>query len=257
MAITFRTESIVIKKEPWREFDRLYTLYTLEAGKIQAIAKGSRKSLSRMAAHLEPFLITDVMIARGRQIDRLAGSDEVANYRNLNQSIEKVALLSYCFEILDKLTSYGQADGSIFRLVKDLLEIADENHLSHERTLLLSRVFVLKLLSLLGYEPELYECLACKRRVNEEAAYFNTARGGIICPECFRGLGNGAGGHMSLAAPVIESLRDCHAASLRGCLELYLLPEVVGPLEMAMDDFLKYHLDGEVKSERYFYQVFA
>ena len=247
----------MIKKEPWREFDRLYTLYTLEAGKIQALAKGSRRSLSRMAAHLEPFLITDVMIARGRQIDRLAGSDEVINYKNLDQSIEKVALLSYCLEILDKLTSYGQADKKIFNLVKDLLEVADENHLSYERTLLLSRIFVLKLMTYLGYEPEVHECLECKRKVGEEGLYFNSARGGIVCSECVQNSGNQVLGQMAVTAPVLRALRNCHETSFRGFLEIYIMPETVKPLEILIDDFLKYHLDGDIRSEKYFYQVFA
>lgn len=255
MANTFRTQSIVIKKEPWREFDRLYTLYTLEAGKIQAIARGSRRSLSRMAGHLEPFLITDVMIARGRQIDKLAGSEEVRNYRNLDSSVEKVAFLSYCFEVLDELTSYAQPDRRVYNLAQELLEIAEQNQLSRERNFLLARVFVLKLLSALGYEPELYNCLECKRKVGQEGVYFNSTRGGIVCSECYTRLGNQPLSQIVVIEPVLSTLRKVHENDLSGFLELYILPVAIKPLDIIIDEFLKYHLDRELQSEAYFYQV--
>ncbi|NIP32711.1 DNA repair protein RecO [Candidatus Saccharibacteria bacterium] len=256
MATTFRTESIVLKKEPWREYDRLYTLYTREAGKLQAIAKGSRRSLSRMAAHLEPFLITDVMIARGRQIDKLAGSEQVKNYKNLDQSVEKVALLSYCFELLDELTSYAQPDRRIFELACELLEISEANHLFRERSFLLARIFSLKLLSLLGYEPELKTCLECKRVIGEEGVYFNSTRGGIVCPSCAERLGNQLLGQVTLSEPVLKVLRNIQEQNFSGFLELYIMPEVIKSLDIIIDEFLKYHLDGELRSEAYFYQVF-
>lgn len=257
MAATFRTESIVLKKEPWREYDRLYTLYTREAGKLQAIAKGSRRSLSRMASHLEPFLVTDVMIARGRQIDKLAGSEQVKNYKNLDQSIEKVALLSYCFELLDELTSYAQPDRRVYELARELLEISEANHLTGERSFLLARVFSLKLLSLLGYDPELRVCLECKRSVGEEGVLFNSTRGGIVCRGCAERPGNQLLGQITLTEPVLRTLRNIHKQTFSGFLELYIMPEVIKPLDIVIDEFLKYHLDGELRSEAYFYQVFG
>lgn len=257
MATTFRAQSIVIKKEPWRDFDRLYTLYTREAGKIQAIARGSRRSLSRMAGHLEPFLITDVMIARGRQIDKLAGSEEVRNYRNLDSSVEKVALLSYCFEVLNELTSYAQPDKRVYDLAKELLEIVEQNYLSCERSFLLARIFVLKLLCALGYEPELYDCLECKRKVGKEGVYFNSTRGGIVCNNCYERLGNQLLGQIAVIEPVLSTLRTIHENDFNGFLELYILPEAIKPLDIIIDEFLKYHLDRELQSESYFYQVFS
>jgi len=257
MSVTFRTQSIVLKKEPWRDYDRLYTLYTREAGKLQVIAKGSRRFESRMAAHLEPFLITDVMIARGRQIDRLAGSEQALNFRTLETSLEKIALLNYCFEVLDRLTSYGQPDIRIFNLAKDLLEILEANHLYSERSLLLARIFCIKLLTILGYEPELYKCLECKNETNGEGAYFNPSRGGIICQRCSAKLGNQIFGQMALGQPVFKTLRDLHERSFIQFFESYILPEAIKPLDMVIDEFLKYHLDGELQSEKYFYQVFS
>ncbi len=45
--------------------------------------------------------------------------------------------------------------------------------------------FLLKAASFLGFRPELRRCLICHRPIeNSRPAYFDTGRGGIICPRC-------------------------------------------------------------------------
>jgi DNA repair protein RecO (recombination protein O) len=252
---TFRTESIVLKKEPWREYDRLYTLFTRDAGKLRVIAKGSRRSLSRMAAHLEPFLVSKVMIARGRQIDKLAGSEQIINYRNLDRSLGKIALLNYCFEVLDQMTSYGQPDVRIFDLAQELLDILDKKFLSNRQSLVLARIFSLKLLGILGYDPELGACLKCKSAVSDELIFFNFIRGGVICRSC--GANKTDHGQIGVSLTVINMLRQFIAAELGQASETEVGDDCFKPLDLVVDEFLKYHLDYQVKSEKYFYQVFA
>ena len=63
---SFRAEAVVLRHSDWGEADRLLTLFTREAGKTRAIAKGARKIRSRKAGHLEPFTRVCLMLARGR-----------------------------------------------------------------------------------------------------------------------------------------------------------------------------------------------
>ncbi|MDD4994973.1 MAG: DNA repair protein RecO [Patescibacteria group bacterium] len=257
MPSTFRTESIVIKKEPWREYDRLYTLYTREAGKIQAVARGSRRFQSRMAAHLEPFIITDVMIARGRQIDKLAGSERIHNFTATHARLEGIALMTYCFEVLDKLISAGQPDERIFNLTRELMEIVEQNHLLRERSFMVARIFSLKLLGFLGYEPELSRCLDCRKEAEGEGYFFNAARGGVVCPVCSERLGGRILGQIAISGEAINTLREFTCQGFTATLESYIMPQTARVLDLAIDEFLKYHLDRELKSEAYFYEVFA
>ena len=39
-------------------------------------------------------------------------------------------------------------------------------------------------MSQLGYKPELYNCLKCKKRVSPANNYFDLSKGGLICQEC-------------------------------------------------------------------------
>ncbi|MBU0648625.1 DNA repair protein RecO [Patescibacteria group bacterium] len=255
MAITFRTESIVIKKEPWREVDRLYTLYTRRAGKLKVLARGSRKFESKLAAHMEPFLISDVMIARGKQFDKLAGSEQVSAYARIDKDLSKLAILNYCFEVLDSLTSFGQRDDKTFDLVKELLEIVEQNHLSLEHGSSLPRVFVLKLLAQLGYKPELNQCLECKRDARGPEFFFNSGRGGILCGACARQPKNQAFEQTQMSGQARQALKQWHDAGLFEFLRADLQKDTVQYLNDIVDDFLKYHIEKELKSEAYLREV--
>lgn len=257
MSVTFRTESIVIRKEPWGEKDRLYTLFTSRAGKLRVVAKGSRKFQSKMAAHLEPFLLVDVMIARGRQMDKLAGSEQVSFFPSIEKDLAKLSLLSYCFEIVDKLTSLGQADEKIFNLSRDLLDIVGKEDLPEDRGLLLAKIFTLRLLIYLGYEPELLKCLECRKNVFEKKMYFNPWRGGVLCNSCASIPRNQAFGQIETTPTVMKMLKSVRSGDLANSIDVMPTADLLKNFSAIIDEFLKYHLDGELKSEGYFCGIFT
>ena len=65
----YRTPAVILKRMDLGEADRIVTLYSRDVGKIRAVAKGVRKTTSRSAGHLEPFTLSDVMFAVGRELD--------------------------------------------------------------------------------------------------------------------------------------------------------------------------------------------
>jgi hypothetical protein len=72
--IEYATEAIVLQKEPTQEFDAFYTLFTRDLGRLSVKAKSVRKPTSKLAAHLEPGLMTRVrLVGRGVGVARHAG----------------------------------------------------------------------------------------------------------------------------------------------------------------------------------------
>src|SRR5437667_11388188 len=69
---TYRDRAVVLRKLDYGEADRIYTLLTRSHGKVGAIAKGVRKSTSRLAAALQLFARIDVLLASGRNLDVIA-----------------------------------------------------------------------------------------------------------------------------------------------------------------------------------------
>jgi len=62
---TFHAQAVVLRHIEYGEADRILTLFSLERGKFQAIAKGVRKIKSRKAGHLEPFTYVSLFLAEG------------------------------------------------------------------------------------------------------------------------------------------------------------------------------------------------
>ena len=59
------TDAIILKKENLHDFNAIYTLFTKSQGKVTARATSVRKITSKLAAHLEPGLLSKIrLVAR-------------------------------------------------------------------------------------------------------------------------------------------------------------------------------------------------
>ena len=63
---SFKTEGVVLRSIRFGEADRILHLYTAQRGRVNAIAKGSRRPRSRFGGRLEPFFRLDLMLHEGR-----------------------------------------------------------------------------------------------------------------------------------------------------------------------------------------------
>ena len=65
----YRDEAIVLRAQKLGEADRIVTLLTREHGKVRAVGKGVRRTSSRFGSRLEPFMMIDVQLYAGRNLD--------------------------------------------------------------------------------------------------------------------------------------------------------------------------------------------
>src|SRR5690606_11919944 len=66
---TYRDEAVVLRTHKLAEADRILTLLTRRHGKVRAVAKGVRRTGSKFGARLEPFMLADVQLWKGRELD--------------------------------------------------------------------------------------------------------------------------------------------------------------------------------------------
>lgn len=182
---TIRTSGIVLQKKEIRENDRIYVIYTNDLGKIEAVARGSRKILSKLAPHLEPPIFSDLMIAKGKQLDKIAGADEINAYPKIRADLERIQLVFSCFDKLNGLTKFNARDQKIWMLLEKFLEICEDTSkdVFVEKKEILECAFLIKLLAFLGYRPEFKKCVFCGRE-NSEKWFFDILKGGIFCESC-------------------------------------------------------------------------
>src|ERR1700676_4857725 len=78
---TYKTEAVVLRSIRFSEADRILHLYTLERGRIGAIAKGVRKTKSRFGARLEPLSHVELMLHEGSgELQTVTGVELVASH---------------------------------------------------------------------------------------------------------------------------------------------------------------------------------
>ena len=121
----YRTPAVILKRMDLGEADRIVTLFSRDVGKIRAVAKGVRKTTSRSAGHLEPFTLSDVMFAVGRELDVISQADTLESFRQVREDLVLTTHAYYLAEVVDLLTEDRMENRAVFdTLVEGLRDLA-------------------------------------------------------------------------------------------------------------------------------------
>jgi hypothetical protein len=117
---------VILKRMDLGEADRIVTLFSRDEGKIRAVAKGVRRTTSRSAGHLEPFTLSDVLFAVGRELDVISQADTLEAFRTLRENLELTTHAYYLAEVVDLLTEDHLENRAVFdTLVEGLHQLAE------------------------------------------------------------------------------------------------------------------------------------
>jgi DNA repair protein RecO (recombination protein O) len=192
--MTYRTQAIVLRSYAWPRHARCFVLYTREQGKVKAVAAGVQKIKSKVAGHLQPFTVSEIMLARGRTMDRLAQARMEQSFPSLGREYPLFLLGSYVLEVVERLTKEGVTDRFVWdEMLAVFQELDDQGQWSsgvssreeQSRFALMTRLFALRILDRFGYRPELHACVACAQAIRPEQIYFSVLQGGVLCADCF------------------------------------------------------------------------
>lgn len=182
----YKYTGIILSKKDVGETDRIYSIFTLEAGKIQALAKSVRKPQAKLAGFLENFTLSEIFVAKNQGTGKIRGSIVENNFKNLRTSLEALTKASRAVNLLDKLTNRENKDEKIFALLKNFLESLDDSvkNKKEEKINLLDLGFIFKLFESLGYKIEANHCSQCGKSLSKSKNFFSPESGGIICNSC-------------------------------------------------------------------------
>ena len=236
----YQTEAVIIKKIKLGEADRILTLYTPHLGKIQAVAKGVRRPRSKMAGHLELLTYSQVSLARGRNLDTVTGGQTVEGFLALKSDLELTSYALYAVELVEQFTAEQIENYPLFELLLETLRRLSQED-SRELAL---RFFELHLLDLVGYRPQLRQCVACHQPLKPVTNYFSPLGGGVLCPGCQpRQFPT-----YPLSLNALKVLRWLQGNDWDTASRLKLTPALSRELELVIRDYLKYLLERDVKS---------
>ncbi|MDQ3690113.1 MAG: DNA repair protein RecO [Chloroflexota bacterium] len=248
----YKTEGIVLRSMNLGEADRVLTILTPRLGKLRVIAKGVRRTRSRIGGALEPFSDVQLVMAVGRTFDVVTSSSLEDPHLGLRNDLHSTAAAWYAVELTDRFCE-GSADShEAFRLLAQALSALDAppDQVTRETVV---RWFELALLAAMGFRPELARCLECGAQIEPNDNAYSPVGGGIVCPQC----SHSAHGVRTISADALKVLRHLQRSALVGVLRLRLTPVVHREVERLMHATVSAVLERELRSRHFFSEVAA
>jgi DNA repair protein RecO (recombination protein O) len=174
------SEAIVLRTYPLREADLLVTLFTRAEGKVKGVARSAMKSKRRFGGALEPLTYVRAFYEdRERQeLARLDSCEVLESPLATLVSYPRAVALGHVAELMDQLLPDREANDTVFRLVLSVLAALRGTDVWMPVT-----YFQLWMTRLMGYLPDLSECIVCGRTLNGDRAFFHVLADGIMCAE--------------------------------------------------------------------------
>src|SRR5580704_17638339 len=174
------SEAIVLRTYPLREADLLVTLFTRVEGKVRGVARAAKKSRRRFGAALEPLTWVRVYYddRERHELARLDACDILDSPLASAMTYPRAVALGHVAELLDELLPEREANDTVFRLALSVLA-----GLRASDVWLPVTYFELWMTRLMGYLPELSECIVCGCPLNGSRAFFHALSDGLVCAD--------------------------------------------------------------------------
>jgi DNA repair protein RecO (recombination protein O) len=177
------TPAIVLRTVDYGEADRVVTLFTRDAGKLAALARGARKSVRRFGAGLGLFGVGEAVLhdKPNAELAGLERFDGARGFPALMADVAKVAHGGYACELTRELIPPRQPEPEVFELLITFFAALEAGPARAETL----RIFELRLLDALGLRPSLDACIACGTvELGAPGDVLDVRRGGVVCAHC-------------------------------------------------------------------------
>jgi DNA repair protein RecO (recombination protein O) len=232
---TYRDEAIVLRTHLLGEADRIVTMLGRTRGKIRAVAKGVRKTSSRLGARVEPFTVVDTQVYEGKSLDVIQSADVLAPLsKHITNDYPTYTAAAVMVETADKLTEHDYQAAHYALLLGGLQSLSKRQHdpgLSVDS-------YLLRALAIAGWEPSLEACAVSGQAGPHR--YFSVPLGGVIADD--------------VAPPGTPTIHP-ETATLLGALLRgdWLIAEAAGAAQRSeasgvIAAYTQYHLEKHVKS---------
>ncbi len=237
-----KSEALILRKQELRETSLIVTFYTRDFGKIKGILRGVRGSRgSQGGAALEIFSRDDIVFYDRKKGDIFTVSqcDLAEFFSPARESLDRLAHATYMIELLDSVTTLGDANPEAYDLTVNSLKLLCTDA-SAKRV---ARIFEIKLLSLIGLMPAMTECASCGGAL-DGAARFSLRNGGLLCKTCL-GADKSARPMLPGTVKFIEYIQNSPFDKID---RVKVSQDVGRELEQVLRRFLDYHIERRLRT---------
>jgi DNA repair protein RecO (recombination protein O) len=251
---SYNTTAIVIRRLNYSETDKILTLYSRDRGRFSAIAKGARKTVSRLSGATELLTCTQFNLATGRSMDVVTQTEVRESFTHMRSDLSRLAHGLYLADLVDHAVEDHEPNPVLFDLLMAglfLVQRAPSPEIA-------ARWFDLQMLQDLGYQPNLFRCAACHCDIvaSPDDDYKNmryalsASQGSVLCAAHARpGVIDDHSALTSSALFLLQSLDRIQPED--GNLVAHVVVPSGNSLDqanLALRRYLRYRLERELKS---------
>lgn len=231
--------ALVLRKTKLGEADLILTLLAADGRQVRAVAKGARKPKSRFGARVEPYTVLDLLLHTGRSLEVIAEARTVDSHEALRADFDRTTHASVVADLLDKVSVEGQTDERLYGLA--LASLGAMETVAVGDLLAVTVGFLVKAMAMLGYRPQLDECVECGA---EGGALFALEAGGVLCERCAP-LEPGV---LPVSADALRALSDLLASRMADIPSLGIPAEVQRECFGLLRAFVATHVPARLKA---------
>lgn len=237
----YRVRALALRKTKLGESDLIVTLLAEDGCQIRAVAKGARKTTSRFGARLEPFSVTDVMLAHGRTLEIVTEAESVTSHDALRSDFDAVRAGAVVVDFLEKVSVECQTEPRLFALATTTLDVLESSPTAEHPGIVTA--FLAKGMAMHGYRPALDACVECAGQAGERPG-FSLASGGVVCGSC----GQGDTSIIAVSPGIPAVLSALLMARLADVAALEVPPPLLRETLLLMKAFTGYHVPARMKA---------
>jgi len=242
------TDGLVIKEQKVGEADRLITILTRDRGLVRAFANGAYKLKHKNASSTQLLCYSKFLLYQSKSGYTVNEAEPLELFYGLRNHLEKLSLAQYFCELALMLVPEEAESEGILRLLLNALFYLSRGLRDDA---LIKGVYEMRLLSKLGYMPDLVMCEDCGV-YEADTMHFFVNRAKLLCGSCFQPshaqsapLGKGA----------LTALRHCVYADFSKVFSFTLPEEATGQFARAAQAYLLCNLDRAPKTLAFYESI--
>lgn len=180
---TITTNAIVLRHAPYRENDRMLTLFSPTMGRVDVLCRGCRKQRSPLMACSELFCAGEYVLYQSRERLGVQSCQVQDSFYPLREDVDRLTHGAMYLELCEAVVQPGQESERLFLFLLRTLAHLSYGAASPER---ISTVFLMGFLSLTGFRPEVRGCVRCGAALPQagKLAAFSPGADGLLCTSC-------------------------------------------------------------------------
>ncbi len=184
MTTQYRTRGFVFKKSDRNEFDRSFSIFTDDFGRLDIFAKAIRKITSKLRSDIDIFYFAEIEFVQGKSQKTLTDAAKIKKFSGITGDLDKLNTINKIAGVLENFIKGQEKDDDTFNLLLEFLNELEGSVTRINNHQLAFQYFFWNFMSLQGYKLNVDDCSICQSKLNPYNIYFSNKEGGTICKEC-------------------------------------------------------------------------